>query len=440
MNAMTARQYILVGAGVSSISAAQAIRSRDKSGEITIITDDREGYYSRPGLAYYLSGELAEKQLFPFSIADYQALRARFLRARVVRIDLQQCQVSLQDGTTLSYDRLLLATGARSIRLNLPLENLAGLFTLDTLEDARRLLRSARSGCSAVVIGGGITALEIVEGLLARGVNVHYFLRGDRYWSSVLDETESRLILQRLREHGVRVHPRTEIAQVTGHRGMLTGVRTRAGNLVACNLLVTAIGVQPIKELAEQASIQTAQGILVDEHMQTSTAGVYAAGDAAQVYDTLSGKAVLDSLWHPARQQGKIAGMNMAGAQESYRRSVPFNVTRLAGIPTTIIGAVGREQDEDLLNIARGDSQVWRMAPESIDINFEQDVNRLRLMIGEKNLIGAVVMGDQSLSRPLQYLIGEQVDITSIRPALLHPQAPVSQILVDYWMACRKKP
>jgi hypothetical protein len=122
-----------------------------------------------------------------------------------------------------------------------------------------------------------------------------------------------------------------------------------------------------------------------------------------------------------------------------YRKSVPFNVTRLGGLTTTIIGSVGTGRDQDLIGIARGESETWRQLPDAIAAQANFEVNRLRIMVGENRLIGAVVMGDQSLSRPLQHLINRQVDITPIRKAVLQPEARVADIIAAFWSEQRER-
>ena len=164
-----------------------------------------------------------------------------------------------------------------------------------------------------------------------------------------------------------------------------------------------------------------------------SPPSVFAAGDAAQVYDPLSGRPILDSLWNPARQQGYCAGLNMAEKITAYLKAAPFNVTRLAGLTTTIIGAVGRGRDDDLVGIARGDSETWRQLPDCMVAQAGFDVNRLRLVVGEKTLLGAIVMGDQKLSRPLERMISGNVDISSIRERLLSPGAKIADVIAEFW-------
>ena len=140
---------------------------------------------------------------------------------------------------------MLIAVGAQAVRLNVPGADQEGVLKLDHMEDARRILKLARRGKTAVVVGGGITALELVEGLRSRGVKVHYLLRGDRYWSNVLDEQESKIIEHRLQEDGVKIHHRAELTEVLGKRGRVQGVRLLDGRTLRCNILAYAIGIRP---------------------------------------------------------------------------------------------------------------------------------------------------------------------------------------------------
>ena len=431
--------HLIIGAGVAGIAAAEAVRAADPGASITVATEDPFGYYSRPGLAYYLTGELSEEQLFPFRKSDFQALGLSWVAARAERIDPALQRVFFEGGSSLPYDRLLIASGSQAVPLAVPGADLQGVYKLDNMSDSRAILAGARKAREAVVVGGGITALELVEGLRARKLKVHYFLRGERYWSNVLDEVESRIVEQHLVGQGVRLHTNTELVEVLGKNGRVTGVLTKSGEIIPCGLLAYAVGVQPRKELAERAGLRVERGILVDEHMRTSDPHIYAAGDAAQVYDPFSGRSVLDTLWNTARAQGQAAGSNMAGRPAAYRKSVPLNVTRLAGLTTTIIGTVGRGTDPSLVGIARGDSETWRHLPDAIVVEHSADVHRVRLLFGEDHLLGAVVMGDQTLSRPLQELIGAQAETSALRDVLqAEPEsARAAEQVLAFWTQWR---
>jgi NAD(P)H-nitrite reductase large subunit len=173
-------------------------------------------------------------------------------------------------------------------------------------------------------------------------------------------------------------------------------------------------------ELAKNAGLKVDKGIVVNHFLETERPGVFAAGDAAQV-----GTTPLDVLWPTALDQGRVAGANMAGAKVPYVKEVACNVTMLTGLKVTIIGNVGNKrkdgdaQEDDLVSIVRGDSELWRQAAQAWVLSERDDVNRVRLFVGERTIVGALVMGDQTWSRPLQRLVGSRVDITPIRPQLL---------------------
>jgi NAD(P)H-nitrite reductase large subunit len=426
--------YAIVGSGVAGLAAIEAIRSVDSIGDITWIGDDPHGFYSRPGLAYYLTGELHDKALYPRTANDFDRLKFNYLKAHVSRIDRELNALHIDGRPALRYDRLLLAVGAQAIHLKVPGADLEGVLKLDHLEDAKKILKFARRGKTAIVVGGGITALELVEGLRARRMQVHYLLRGARYWSNVLDEQESQIVEHRLQEEGVSLQYQAEIAEVIGRHNQVSAVRLADGRILKCDLVAYAIGIRPRLELAKQAGLEVDRGILVNEHLQTNDPQIFAAGDVAQVYDPMTGSAIIDSLWTPARQQGKTAGLNMAGRTTAYVKAAPFNVTRLAGLTTTIIGTVGRGRDDDMAGIARGDSETWRRLPDAMAAQTGFDVNRLRLIVGENTLLGAIVMGDQKLSFPLQKLISESVDISAIREKMLLPEPRVGDLVADFWM------
>lgn len=426
-------RYLIIGTGPAGISAAEAIRSQDQRGEIVFVTEDPYGYYSRPGLAYFLTGEIPEASLYPFSSDDFRRLSLRLVKAQIARIDPLERRIFNPKGQGMPYDRLLIATGSTAMLPPFPGARLEGTVKLDDMTDVRRIMKLARRGKTAVVVGGGITALEIIEGLLRRGVKVHYFLRGDRYWSNVLDEVESRIIEHRLQEDGAILHFQTEIAEIIGKKNRVVGVRTTQNNALRCDIVAMAIGVRPRVELAAASGIHVDRGVVVNENLQTNQVDIFAAGDVAQVYDPLTGISILDTLWGPARQQGYAAGLNMAGNVTPFHKPPAFNVTRLAGLTTTIIGTVGKGRDMDLVGIARGDSEAWRQLPDSTVAQENFEINRLRILVAEQTLIGAVVMGNQAISPVLQGLIVSQTDITPIREQLLSPGAPLVDLLADFW-------
>jgi NADPH-dependent 2,4-dienoyl-CoA reductase/sulfur reductase-like enzyme len=175
-------RYVIIGSGVAGVAAAEAIRSQDPAGKLLMVGSEPEGYYSRPGLAFYLTGEISEKQLKPLPDQYFFALGLQRLVGTVARIHPATHQVELANGQRIDYDRLLIATGAEAAAPRLKGFQAQGVVKLDCLADARQILRLARQAKTAVVVGGGITALEIVEGLVAHAVRPASC--GDRYWAT----------------------------------------------------------------------------------------------------------------------------------------------------------------------------------------------------------------------------------------------------------------
>jgi NAD(P)H-nitrite reductase large subunit len=311
------RRLVLIGIGPAAVAAAEAIRAEDDGAEITIVGADPHGYYSRPGLAYVLTREMPQAGLFPFTDADFARLNVQRITDTVTGVDLAARRVTLAGGDEAPYDRLLIATGSRSTPASAPGAELDGVVKLDDMDDALDMDDRCRDAKAAVIVGGGITALEIVEGLRARKVHTHYFMRRQRFWANVLSASESELVVAGLHKHGVEVHPNTELARILGVNGRVTAVETGDGGRIPCEIVAVAIGVRPQIGLAQQAGLHCARGILVDERLRTSDEHVYAAGDVAEVRDPSTRRGTLHVLWNTAVDKGRVAGRNMAATAQA---------------------------------------------------------------------------------------------------------------------------
>lgn len=424
-------KYVIVGTGAAGLAAAETIHECDPDGEILVFGDDPHGFYSRPGVAYFLTEELSQRQLSLRQGAGFCRIGAKVTAVRPAS------RVIVAEGKEYPYDKLLLATGSVAAALSIPGADLKGVVKLDNLDDARNIVKMARTARTAVAVGGGIIALEMVEGFRSRGLKTHYLLRSNRFWPNVLDSEESEIVEGRLKDHGVLLHHQTEIARIIGGKDRVDAIETKSGERIKCQLLGVAVGVQPRIELAKAAGLRTDKGILTDEFLRTGTDDIFAAGDAAQVLDPVSGKTSLDTLWGTALAHGRVAGSNMASdSLAPFNKAIACNIARLAGITTTIIGAVGQnEQDPDLLSISRGDSESWRQVPDIMAVQSHHEVNRVRVMVGNNVILGALVMGDQTLSRPLRELIANRVDVSPISDRLCLPDVPVAETIINFWLA-----
>jgi NAD(P)H-nitrite reductase large subunit len=433
--------YLIVGNGAAGVTAAEAIRARDPRGHITLLSGEPHPMYSRPGLAYVIIGAVSDQQVVARTEAWYAQQRISLIYGRAVRLEPAERRVVLEDGRAPAYDRLLIATGARAVPPPYPGADLAGVVYLDTLAGTRDLLQQVRNARRAVVIGGGITALELAEGLAHQKVETHYFVRRRGLWSAVFNETESDLLEARVRGHGVHLHYDTQVTEILPNgAGRVGGVRLANGEVFACDLLGAAIGVKPQLELAQGTELKQDRGLIVDEYLQTNLPGIYAAGDCAQVYDRWTGEHMLDVLWPTAVAAGRAAGANMAGARQPYLKGVPFNACLLFGLHITAIGQLGtRSDDGDVLQYtSRGFSEVWATRPHAYGSAWSQDgANTLRLVLSGDRLVGALVVGQQTLADPLRDLIEAEADVGRIRPQLAAGGPALQQAVLQLWRQAR---
>ncbi len=430
--------YVIVGNGAAGATAAETIRAHDAQGRITIISAEAGPMYSRPGLAYVLLREIPPGQVYARRLEWYAQLGLELVHDTAVSIDVRQQKVQLGSGRALPYDKLLIATGARAVPPPYTGADLQGVVYLDTLEGTKSLLRQARRARRAVVIGGGITALELSEGLAHQGVDTHYLVRGDQLWGKVFNVAEAKMLETRMIAHGVTIHYQTEVQEILGNwRGRVRGVVLRDGHEFKCDLVGVAIGVKPQLDMVQNTPIALDRGILVNEFLQSSVPGIYAAGDCAQVYDRWTQKHMLDILWPSAVAEGRAAGLNMTGHSYPYQKGAPFNACLLFGLHITTMGQVNphpAETNAVFQHLSRGSSEVWYTAPRSYNSAWVGDgPNTLRLVASDDKLVGALLIGNQRLADPLRYLLENGISLAGWEEALSVGGALLQQRILDFW-------
>jgi len=305
--------YVVIGNGITGVTAAEILRTGDAAAHMTVIADDPFPVYYRPASKDYLAGRVREDNLWARPGSFYQDQRIRFLSDRVVGVQVGQHAVQLQSGQQVGYSRLLLANGAAASRLVCPGTDLAGVTTLRTVADYQAVVARLNTTRRVVVTGSGTLALETIETLRHRGHSVTHLLRRRTLWSEVLDATSSDLVLQQERRDGVDVRVEEEIAEITGKNGQVTGVVITGGERISCDMVIIAIGVEPIIDFIKSSGIPCGRGVQVDGNMRTSAPDVYAAGDVLEMTDTMTGRIRVIGQWFPAISQGRAAAYSMLG-------------------------------------------------------------------------------------------------------------------------------
>lgn len=314
------QKIVIVGGGAAGFAAAEMLRRHGFSGQLTMFSSDEDAPYDRPNLSKdYLAGT-AEEAWMPLRSDDFYADNKIDLQLRttVTGIDAKARTVATDDGRSFPFDRLLLATGAEPVRLKIPGADRPQVFVLRSMADSRAIIERARSAKTAVILGAGFIGLEVAAALRERGLTVHVVTQDAHPFETVLGPDLGEFIRSVHEEHGVEFHLNTTIAGIHERTALLSN-----GHEVDADLVIIGVGVRPRVTLAEKAGIATNRGIQVDEFLETSVPGIFAAGDVARWHDLASGEQRRVEHWVVAERQGQAAAANILGLRRAFR-DVPF--------------------------------------------------------------------------------------------------------------------
>jgi apoptosis-inducing factor 3 len=314
------RSVVIVGGGAAGIGAAVALRREGYEGPLTMITADDAAPYDRPNLSKDFLAGTAPEEWMPLRSPEFYTDNGieLVLGARAASLDVRDRRVTLTSGRTFSYDALLLATGAEASRLGIPGATEGQICYLRTFADCRAIRAKIAAAARVAVVGASFIGLEVAASLRARGIEVHVIGREAVPMEHVLGTEVGRLLRAWHESHGVIFHLGGTIERLQGGRLTLTD-QTR----LDVDAVVAGVGVRPAVALAEAAGLALDRGVLVDEYLQTSAPGVFAAGDIARWPDRYSGERIRVEHWVVAERQGQTAARNMLGFAEPFQ-GVPF--------------------------------------------------------------------------------------------------------------------
>lgn len=325
---------VIVGGGAAGNMAAETLRREGYAGLVTILSADADAPYDRPVLSKdYLSGH-AQADWVPLRSPDFYADRQIDLRlqTRVVSIDKAAKELHLENNERMSYGALLIATGAEPVRLDVPGAGLAHVHVLRSLADCQSLLASLEMVANCVIVGASFIGLEAAAALRQRHISVHVVAPDVIPMARIMGPEIGEMVLELHKSKGVTFHLQTKPAAITPDSVVLTN-----GETIPADLVIVGIGVRPATALAEAAGLATDRGVLVDEFLETSAAGIYAAGDIARWPDHRSGGRLRVEHWIVAERQGQTAARNILGQRESFD-AVPFFWTQHYDVSIDYLG------------------------------------------------------------------------------------------------------
>jgi apoptosis-inducing factor 3 len=334
-------RIVIVGGGAAGFAAAEMLRREGFGGSLTMVSSDNAPPYDRPNCSKdYLAGNAPEEWM-PLRPPEFYRDNGIDLRleTEVASIDPRGRSISLQDGKSLPFDKLLLATGAEPIRLDIPGANAPHVFVLRSLADSRAIIERAKGAKRAVVLGASFIGLEAAAALRAREIEVHVAAPERAPLERIFGAEMAQFVRTLHEEHGVTFHLEQKAAAIDGPR-----VRLESGQTLEADLVIVGIGVRPRTALAERAGLAVDRGVTVNEYLQTSAPDIYAAGDIARWPDPHSGAPLRIEHWVVAERQGQAAARNMLGAGEKFTQ-VPFFWSQHYDVPINYVGHAEKWDD-----------------------------------------------------------------------------------------------
>ncbi len=398
--------HVIIGNGIAGVGAAEAIRRIDGEARITLIGDETFPPYCRPMISLVLEGAATVDRLPIRGDRFHRDMAVTpVLGERVTAVDTANRKVRVGAGREIPYDRLLIATGADPRPIQAEGVSLSNIFYMRTEAQVRGMVSALPAVRHALVLGGGLVGFKAAYSLLRRGVRVTILIRSAHPLSMQADEVAGALVLEELRKHGLDVRTGIAVTAFEGN-GRVARAHLSDGTTLPCDLAVIGKGVLPALDFLDRDRVDVDLGVLVDEHMETSAPGVYAAGDAAESTDIARRSRWVNAIWPEAVLQGRAAGMNMAGRRVAYPGSLSRNVIRVfdldimtGGVVTPGTGAI---------------HEVFR------DKGLRTGTYR-KLIFREDRLVGFVLVNDIEQGGVLLSLIQNRRPIRPPRDRMLSP-------------------
>lgn len=411
-------RYVIVGGSASAVSAVEAIRSIDKDSSIDLFSDEATPLFSRVLLPYYIAEELS-KPLLSFRSADFfeQHRVTPHLGIKVQSISPDSKTIHTEEGKSYPYDKLLLATGGNPIIPSIRGIDLQGIFPLKTMADAEKIYHFKAK--RAVVIGAGSVGVESSISLKRRGMEVTLLEQLGQVLPTVFDEEAASLVQKRIESLGITTLLGEKALQFEGN-GQVKRVITQSGE-IECDMVIIAVGIKPAIELAQGAGIEIGSlgGIKVNPEMMTSISDIYAAGDVVESYDITRDSSWINAIWPCAVEQGRIAGLNMAGKRVLYEGSFRRNsIGNFIGIPAI---SMGLTRAETCSTCEGGETfqEIKKRTKESYK----------KLILKNGRLVGVILVGQTQKAGLYQILLKKKIDVTDYIALLMSPRVNFMDLL-----------
>ncbi|MBL4625021.1 MAG: FAD-dependent oxidoreductase [Flavobacteriales bacterium] len=332
---------VIIGNGVSGITAARYIRKQDSAARITVVSTETDYFYSRTALMYIYMGHMKFENTQPYEPHFWGENRIELKRGFVNSIDYNGKTLQFEGDDSMNYDSLILAVGSKSNKFGWPGQDLPGVQGLYSYQDLELLEENSKGAKKAVIVGGGLIGIELAEMLLSRGIQVTILIRETSFWSGILPDGESELVTRHIYEHGIDLRRSTELDEIiAGSDGRVEKIRTKAGEEIACQIVGLTAGVTPNIDFLKGSKLELDRGILVNQYLETNIPNVYALGDCAQFKEPVTGRKSVEQVWYTGKIMGETVAGTITGNRQKYNPGPWFNSAKFLDIEYQTYGWV----------------------------------------------------------------------------------------------------
>ena len=341
---------VIIGNGISGVTAARYIRKRSKA-QINIISSETKHFFSRTALMYIYMGHMKYEDTKPYEDYFWEKNNINLIYSHVNEVNTQEKKLILEDKSSLKYDVLVLALGSKPNKFGWPGQDLKGVTGLFSYQDLQYMENYTQGIERGVIIGGGLIGVEMAEMLISRNIKVSFLVREKLFWHSILPAQEAEMIGNHIKEHHIDLRSEEELAEIlSDDQGRVKAVKTKSGKLIDCQFVGLTAGVHPnIKLLQESknSNIEIDKGILINEYFETNIKDVYAIGDCAQFKTPLPGRRPLEQVWYTGKMHGETVAHTITGKKLKYNPGIWFNSAKFFDIEYQTYGLLPSKLPEN---------------------------------------------------------------------------------------------
>ena len=338
---------IIIGNGISGVTLARHIRKLS-SKKITVVSNETDYFFSRTALMYVFMGHMKFEHTQPYENHFWQKNNIGLKKGFVNKVDTNSKKLYFEDSTSLSYDKLVIATGSKSNKFGWKGQDAKGVLGLYHKQDLDALETLSKDCKRAVVVGGGLIGIELAEMLHSRNIPVTFLVRENSFWNGVLPEGESKMINNHIIEHGIDLRLSTNLEEIlVDENGRAKAVKTDKGETIPCEIVGLTVGVSPNVDFLKNSNIEINKGVLVNRYLETNISDVYAIGDCAEQRQSIGNRRPIEAVWYTGRMMGEVLAQTLCDNKMPYNPGNWFNSAKFFDIEYQTYGWIWAKPKEN---------------------------------------------------------------------------------------------